>query len=150
MRLKNVIQSLRKVDLERVALTAFKENEHFALDLNTESQLFERGEDAEGNKIIPEYTPFTKMIKRHKGQPTDRVTLKDEGNFYRGFYVKSQKFPVIFDSRDSKTGELVFKYGKEIFGLSERSKEEFRQEHTNEAIQQKFKEQVSKVFSVLR
>lgn len=150
MKLKNVVQVLQKVDLERVALAAFKENEHFALDLNTQDQLFERGEDAEGNKITPEYTPFTKMIKRQKGQPTDRVTLKDEGDFYRGFYVKSQKFPVIFDSRDSKTGELVFKYGKEIFGLSEKSKEEFRQEHTNEAIKKKFREQVAGAFRLLR
>lgn len=149
MKLKSVVAALRKVDIEKIAWEAFKENEHHAIDLNTQSQLFEKGVDAKGDKL-KEYTPFTKMLKRQKGQPTDRTTLKDEGDFHAGFYVKSSNFPVIFDSRDSKTGELVFKYGQDIFGLTEESKEELRKEHTNEAIQEKFQREVGNAFRLLR
>ena len=48
------------------------------------SQLFD-GLDKEGKEIVNEqggkYSPTTVRIKQEKGQPTDRVTLRDTGDW---------------------------------------------------------------------
>jgi hypothetical protein len=111
---------------EQAILRIVRQNESVALDLNT-SQLFE-GKDAENKSISPPYSPLTIQIKRFKNQPTDRVTLKDEGEFYQKFTLLAERFPVMFDSNSFKTPKLTEKYGSEIFGLIENSKAEFVEE----------------------
>jgi len=88
------------------------------LDLNRIDQLYKSGVDSDGVVIVPEYTYVTKTIKRVKGQPTDRVTLKDTGKFYKSFrvVVRKQDFEII--ARDRKTGKLKRKYGDEILGIA--------------------------------
>ena len=108
---------------EKALLTIIRANEADALDLNL-SQLLQ-GKNAEEKEIVPGYTPFTIMIKKAKGQPSDRVTLKDEGDFHNSFFLEAQKFPVVFDAKDRKTSMLTEKYGSEIFGLGKKSKDEF-------------------------
>lgn len=76
------------------------------------------GQNADGSWVEPPYTPFTVELKEEKGQPTDRVTLKDTGDFYEGFIVERKGDVVIFTSTDWKTNALVEKYGDAIFGLS--------------------------------
>ena len=78
-------------------------------------------------KIGPPYAPFTVRLKKQKGQPSDRVTLKDTGDFYEGFIVERKGDSVIFTSTDWKTSDLVEKYGKDIFGLSEFDKADTRE-----------------------
>lgn len=61
--------------------------------LNTEDQLFQRGEDKLGRtleSIGGGYSPFTIQIKQEKGQPYDRVTLEDTGEFYESFHVVNE------------------------------------------------------------
>lgn len=118
-----IIVNLKRVDLAQSALGAVREQIHLALDYNTESQLYERGIDADGNSL-GEYTPFTVETKRRKGQPTDRVTLKDEGDFHRGFFATTDKFPIVFGSSDPKADMLEDKYGN-IFGLTTDNKKAF-------------------------
>lgn len=111
---------------EKAVLQIVRANEADALDLNL-SQLFD-GKDSDGKEITPGYSPFTIMIKKQKGQPTDRVTLKDEGDFYNSFFLNATKFPIVFDSKDLKSPMLTEKYGSQIFGLGDKSKEEFVQD----------------------
>ena len=75
------------------------------------------GENALGEPITPPYTPFTVTKKQEKGQPYDRVTLKDTGAFYERIFVSRHGKDLIFGSTDSKTDELTEKYGYWIFGL---------------------------------
>jgi len=107
-------------------LKIIKANQAGVIDLNL-SQL-QDGKDAFGKEITPPYSPLTVLIKKSKGQPTDRVTLRDEGDFYRKFTLESQKFPMTLDSTDLKTPKLMEKYGSEIFGLTEKSKDELVEE----------------------
>lgn len=111
---------------EEAILRIIRQNESIALDLNT-NQLFE-GKDSENSDIVPPYSPLTVKIKKFKGQPSDRVTLKDEGEFYQKFTLLAEKFPVLFDSASFKTPKLTEKYGSEIFGLIPNNKAEFAQE----------------------
>jgi len=83
-----------------------------------QSQLNE-GKRGDNTEIAPEYTPFTKTLKRAKGQPTDRVTLKDRGDFWKSITTSpTDRFVEIY-ATDKKTDELLAKYGEEILGLNE-------------------------------
>lgn len=87
------------------------------IDMNT-AQL-DQGLDGNGNPIEPGYTPFTVSIKRGKGQVTSHVTLEDEGDFRRAFFVTRGSRYFALGSDDPKTRKLEQKYGKDIFGLTE-------------------------------
>jgi len=71
---------------------------------------------------LPDYTPYTKRIKEQKGQPTDRMTLRDTGAFYNQIFAKVNNSEVIIDSRDEKSEELKDRYGEQIFGLTDENK----------------------------
>ena len=93
----------------------------FIIDTNTDNQLFEQGINSLGVNIsdYAPYSPITITIKQSKGQPTNRVTLKDEGDFYSSFYldVNNEQFEI--KATDEKTDALIKKYGKDILGLTD-------------------------------
>lgn len=78
---------------------------------------------ADDSDIEPEYKPFTVAIKKEKQQPTDRVTLKDTGEFHRSIFVKFTKDTIIIDSDNDLRDKLVEKYGAAIFGLTKQNKQ---------------------------
>ena len=73
----------------------------------------------------PGYADYTIAVKRAKGQVFDRVTLKDEGQFYAGIKtsVTAESFKTI--STDIKSLSLTSYYGEDIFGLNKESKSEY-------------------------
>ena len=79
-------------------------------------QLFE-GIGSDKRAITPFYRPKTIVIKQQKGQPWNRVTLKDTGAFYNGIYADPQGDKMFIDSRDSKSNALQEKYGDTVLGL---------------------------------
>lgn len=89
-------------------------------------RLFE-GKLSTQEKIVPEYRPFTIFMKRIKGQPTDRVTLFDEGLFYDNIFAKKENQTLIIESSDSKFTALQEKYGEHIFGLTTENKQTLRE-----------------------
>lgn len=64
--------------------------------LNTE-QMYE-GQLSTGAAILPHYSANTVAIKKRKGQPYDRVTLKDTGDFYRGYHLQVISGELVEDS----------------------------------------------------
>ena len=99
-------------------------NEAQICELNSEQQLYEYGVNALGVDIS-DYQPYaglTVYAKGLKGQPSDRVTLRDNGDFHGSFFVKFGKVGLAIDATDSKRDKLVSKYGKQIFGLTPESK----------------------------
>lgn len=97
------------------------EDEAVICDMNSESQLYERGIDRDGDSIssYSPYTARTVMVKLLKHQPTNRVTLRDTGEFHASFRVVVDDIGFYIDATDWKTSELEKKYGKQIFGLTE-------------------------------
>lgn len=95
------------------------------VDLNTLSQLFDKGEDATGRKLESiggSYAPFTIQDKIGKGLPTDRVTLSDTFTFYDSFQVFADldSFSILYDP--IKGGEdLRTRWGDNLAGLSNES-----------------------------
>lgn len=77
---------------------------------------------ADGSEITPDYTRATVQIKQGKGQPTDKVRLKDTGSFYQSIFVDVFKDAFEMKADDGKTLDLKAKYGDLILGLTEANK----------------------------
>lgn len=121
--LTDMIQAFQSVDVESAIEDAFRETEDAYADQNA-AQMFE-GLRSDETEITPDYTDLTIQIKEEKGQPTDRVTLKDTGAFYKGLYADLQGTTIIVASSDSKSEKLEEKYGKTIFTLDPDHKREY-------------------------
>lgn len=97
------------------------DNDAYILDMNSEEQLFEQGINRLGVDIsdyMP-YSPLTIAIKEEKGQPTNRVTLRDEGDFESSFFLEVSDKQFEIKAGDWKTEELIKKYGRQILGLTD-------------------------------
>jgi len=71
------------------------------------------------------YAAQTIAAKSRKGQPTDRVTLRDTGKFQSGLYARMEGRYIKTGSVDSKSDWLEHRSGKDIFGLGPDSKKLF-------------------------
>lgn len=96
------------------------DNDAYILDMNAEVQLYEQGINRLGVDIMDyaPYSPLTIAIKKEKGQPTDRVTLHDEGDFAASFYLEVGDKQFEIKASDFKTEDLIKKYGRQILGLT--------------------------------
>lgn len=125
--------------VDSLVLDVVLENEALVIDMNTQDQLFEKGINAKGEKITPAYTPYTIKIKKEKGQPINRVTLKDEGDFQSSFYLKKKVDEIEVGSSDIKTEAIVWKYGDEIFGLSPENLHEIEEHYIKPVLEAEIK-----------
>ena len=119
-----LIQHIPKGLADKIA----KEHDYLIIDMNVEEQLFMLGVTAENIPILnfAPYSPVTIDIKREKGQPTDRVTLRDGGDFHDSFTVEVRGQSLWLKSDDEKAGDLTDRYGREIFGLTDDNLQELR------------------------
>lgn len=97
------------------------DNEAYIVDLNAEEQLYEQGINRLGVEIADyaPYSPVTIAIKEAKGQPTNRVTLRDEGDFESSFFLEVGDKQFEIKASDFKTEDLIMKYGRQILGLTD-------------------------------
>lgn len=113
---------LSKFDIKREVRESIEATTGAIVKLN-QGQMF-IGRRADGTEILPTYKDSTIEIKKSKGQPYDRVTLKDTGAFWDSINVNVATDTFLIDASDSKTQGLVKKYGDKILGLSDASKSE--------------------------
>jgi hypothetical protein len=118
-----LLNKFSKVDVELSAQIAIEETANTYTSLQR-GQLFQ-GVDRNDLAISPPYSSRTIAIKKTKGQPIDRVTLKDTGDFYRGILIDVRGDLFVTESADEKNLSLQNKYGKDIFGLNRESKIEW-------------------------
>jgi len=117
------LQSLAKKELDVNALlrkiVQKPEIKAFILRLNRQ-QLYNKGEDSKGESL-GEYSPFTIEEKRSKGQPFDRITLFDSGEFYNSFYIKvsGNEIEILSDPIKDDGTNLLREFGEDILGLTE-------------------------------
>ena len=87
-------------------------------------QQYDLGQDRNGKRITPEYAESTIRYKRRKGQPTNRVTLQDTGQYHDTFKIRYEDEGFELYANDWKAGFLDKKYGKEIYGLQDEAARE--------------------------
>lgn len=114
---------------------AVQENTDKIIELNVE-QLYEYGTNSLGISIdtYAPYSPYTVRVKKEKGQPTDRVTLRDTGDFHKSFEVVIGPVGFYITATDYKTNMLIEKYGEKIFGLIPQNKIELAQKYLYPAV----------------
>lgn len=136
-----VIQGLTdfQKSVDSLVLDAAMENEALILDMNTDDQLYEKGINSKGEKINPPYTNYTVKIKKELGQPSNRVTLRNEGDFHKSFYLKKKAEELEIGATDPKTEEIVWKYGEEIFGLSPENLDELQEHYIKPVLEEVIK-----------
>ena len=115
-----MINNFNSLHLRESVETIIQEQEKDIIKLN-QDQLYYLGEGSDSKPLKP-YSFLTELIKREKGQPYDRTTLKDTGAFYSAFKVDVNSGLITFDSSDEKTQMLEKKYGNQIFGLTSENK----------------------------
>ena len=95
--------------------------------LNTREQLFSKGIDSDGVSLGT-YAPFTVREKERKGQPTNRITLEDTGEFYQSFRVSANRVSITIDANPIKDDNNLFDdFGEDILGLTDDSKEKLKE-----------------------
>ena len=96
-----------------------KEVKDEIIRLNTQEQLFDEGIDSL-NRTLGDYTPYTVVLKKAKGQRTDHITLKDTGAFYNSFKVQVTSTGIIIQADDSSIYDipLTKSFGLDILGLT--------------------------------
>lgn len=112
---------------------------HYVLEDANAAQL-DAGLDADNRAIQPEYAELTIEIKTAEGQPTDRVTLRDRGDFYAGIVAQVRGEAIALEGTDPKTQQLQEKYGNRILGLSDAAVDEFREDYVRPELQAKTRE----------
>jgi len=130
----------RKLDISEIFnFVISTELKELIIELN-QDQLYDLGEDSKGNKLwsfspsMP-YSPYTIKIKQAKGQPTDRLTLRDTGAFYKSFTVEVEGTSIVLDADGQKQDANLFsQYGIDILGLNDQNMSIFLERLTNDVI----------------
>ena len=139
--LRNLVYRLRK----------FKEilNEELTLEiLNSEDLIIEMvcnqlysGYDGYTASIQPPYAPSTIKRKLRKGQPVDRVTLRDTGEFYKSLHVEFDEEGFFVASTDQELSNILkSRYGSPILRLSDENLKELIWKHIRPSLTEKMKE----------
>ena len=123
--LRNLEYRLRafKDNLPMLLEDIIRDKEDVIVSAIANDQLYRRGINGKGEKIMDyrPYTATTVRIKKKKGQPTTRVTLRDTGDFHESMFVVFDAEGFYVTASDDKTPELVEKYGDEIFRLTDKN-----------------------------
>jgi hypothetical protein len=85
-------------------------------------RLFNTGISGSGY-LIGEYSELTKKIKKRKNQRASFITLRDEGDFYKGMFIELQNDSVLLDSTDLKTRDLTLRYSSSILEFTEQEQQ---------------------------
>lgn len=91
------------------------------------NQLYDFSIDSTSNPLAF-YRSIAYSLEKNTRNPKPgfgRPDLKDTGAFYNGWFVELQGDILKIYSRDSKTPELVGKYGDDIFGLTKENKTKY-------------------------
>ena len=143
--LEEILNKTQNINLDELFVDVFQESrvQEFVEDLNKD-QLF-AGVDSNNvdlEDIGGDYTNKTKAIKRFKGQPVDRVTLRDTGDFYDSIELELEAAAVDFVADFDKEGvDLRDRWGQNLLGLTEQSKEKLK-EFVLPIFQQKIRQRI--------
>ena len=120
--IRNLAWRLRKFDeiLGKELVNEIMSHEKEIIEAVVQNQLYERGINGTGVEIMSyePYRPRTIKNKKRKGQPYNRVTLKDTGEWYNSLRLVYDVDGFFITSTDEKNTYLKKKYGPTILRLT--------------------------------
>lgn len=142
--LRNLNYRLRKFKaiLSQELENTILDNENIIVEMITQQQLYEQGIEGRGIEISS-YAPYAESTIRKKikkGQPTNRVTLKDTGDFYKSLRIEFDDKGFYIASNDFKSPYLLEKYGPTIFRLTNENLKTLIHKYIRPALTVKLKE----------
>ena len=143
--IENKLKRLKdaKAKMPEAAIDALMESDAEVVDMIFEEQLYMEGVNGYNVPIMDyqPYSPVTVWYKEQKGQPTDRVTLRDEGDFASaGALERLDALTAEVISEDWKSEPLQNKYGKEILRLKPDNMDELREYYIKPELLKKLSE----------
>jgi hypothetical protein len=133
-----------EVSIDKSIQTSIAKNEKVLTEQQTDGQ-FDKGKDAFNVSIVPKYATSTKNIKRGKGQPINRVTLKDTGELYNKVNIKANATEAIITANVSYFKYLVTHYeGNQLLGIQDEAMRKFLVKYTLPEIKKNFKAIIKK------
>jgi hypothetical protein len=130
---------LMKLSINKALQTSINTNKNVLIEQQTKGQ-FDKGKDANNVSFVPSYATSTIIAKRKKGQPTDRVTLKDTGKLYDSINIKAGTKDVTFSANVEYYKYLVAHYkSNQILGIQPKEMELFIKKYTTPEILKNFK-----------
>lgn len=144
--LRNLQYRLRcfKDDLNKHLEDIILSKEEEIINIVTQEQLFKEGINGKGIKIMnyQPYRPSTIKAKIRKGQPTNRVTLRDTGKFYKSMFLVFEPDGFYITSSDDKAKYLIKKYGEEIFRITDSNLTKLLREHIRKELVNRIKKEL--------
>lgn len=144
--IRNLVYRLRKFKdiLSDELKNEIMKHEDVIIQMVVRDQLYDQGIEGRGISIMSyqPYTARTIQIKQRKGQPYDRVTLRDTGEFYSSLHVEFDDDGFYVTSTDDKAKYLLARYGKTIFRLTNQNFTELLRNYIRPELQQKLKEKI--------
>lgn len=125
-KLDRFIDRINTIPMDNIIGESLRENKEFVEDLIGEQH--EAGIDGTGQRIKPEYTQTTIRLKTEAGQISNRVTLKNKGDYRKSITQVILRDRADIFATDSKADELSEKYGKDILDHTEESKQDIREQ----------------------
>lgn len=139
--LRNLVYRLRKFkDILDDELTLEILNNEDLITEMIRNQLYS-GNDGYTMSIQPPYALSTIKRKLKKGQPIDRVTLRDTGEFYKSLHVAFDEDGFFVASSDQELSNILkARYGSPILRLSNENLKELIWKHIRPSLTEKMKE----------
>lgn len=125
--LQNQLKKSEKVSPNKINEELFKLVKSIERDikkLNMNEQLFNEGVDANNKPLFSKknkrgtYSLLTEQLSGGQKKAGDPYTLRDTGDFFKGFFIKIENDKALFGSTDEKTPLLIADFG-DIFGLTD-------------------------------
>jgi len=144
--IRNLVYRLRKFKdiLSDELKDEIMKHEDVIVQMVARDQLYEQGIEGKGISIMS-YQPYairTIKYKQRKGQPYDRVTLKDTGEFYNSLHVEFDNEGFYVTSTDDKAKYLLERYGRTIFRLTNENFSELLANYIKPSLKEKLKEKL--------
>ena len=141
--LRNLVYRLRRYKdiLDQELKEEIMRNEDVITKMIAEEQLYNLGIEGRGIEIMSyaPYAPRTIKNKKKKGQPYDRVTLRDTGEFHASLKVIFDDNGFYVTSTDDKAKYLLSRYGKTIFRLTNENLKTVLDNYIRPSLKEKFK-----------
>lgn len=130
-KIEKLIHLLKSFDAIKALKQSISSAENVITEAISEEQLFKKGINGDNVSIMSykPYAPRTIKNKIRKGQPYNRVTLRDSGNFHRSFYLVCKEDSFYVDAMDPKTEELLKKYGNSVLKITPENFKEIMQRY---------------------
>lgn len=148
-KIQEVIFLFKNIDELIFDINSRLESKELIIRLNTEDQLFNKGEDATGRtleSIGGAYSPFTVENKKRQGLPFDRVTLADTFEFHDSWtiIVRIDEIEIVVDPIKPGGVNLLDEWGENVVGLNEENLNVYRQ-YVKEALKKLLRKELSQI-----